>query len=224
LDFGYLGEIDDANSPSIDGGIFNGGYSAFTQLLYNDKRFKLGLLYINSYSNRFGVDTLAGSNAAKVTVVNDLNNEDNNFSNPVVSNSYGAQANIRVFDGFELGGWVGYTAARAVGEIKGDADVWNYAVTLHFPDLLKKGNAGGVVVGMEPRLTATSNDTLAQAIGLPAGQRKDRDAGLHIEAFYRIQLNNNVSITPGFFWLTAPNHDERNSDAVIGVVRTTFIF
>ena len=224
LDFGYLGEIDDANSPSIDGGIFNGGYSAFTQLLYNDKRFKLGLLYINCYSNRFGVDTLAGSNAAKVTVVNDLNNEDNNFSNPVVSNSYGAQANIRVFDGFELGGWVGYTAARAVGEIKGDADVWNYAVTLHFPDLLKKGNAGGVVVGMEPRLTATSNDTLAQAIGLPAGQRKDRDAGLHIEAFYRIQLNNNVSITPGFFWLTAPNHDERNSDAVIGVIRTTFLF
>jgi carbohydrate-selective porin OprB len=77
---------------------------------------------------------------------------------------------------------------------------------------------------MEPRLTATSNDTLAQAIGLPAGQRKDRDAGLHIEAFYRIQLNNNVSITPGFFWLTAPNHDERNSDAVIGVIRTTFLF
>ena len=119
---------------------------------------------------------------------------------------------------------MGYTAVRSVGEIKGDADVWNYAITLNFPDLFKEGNAGGIVVGMQPRLTGTSNSTLAEAIGLPAGQRKDRDVGLHIEAFYRFQLNDNISVTPGFFWLSAPNHDARNSDAVIGVVRTTFIF
>ncbi|MBW4639844.1 MAG: carbohydrate porin [Gloeocapsa sp. UFS-A4-WI-NPMV-4B04] len=53
---------------------------------------------------------------------------------------------------------------------------------------------------------------MAQAIGLPGGQRKDRDIGLHIEAFYRYQLNDNISITPGFFWLIAPNHDSRNPD------------
>lgn len=167
---------------------------------------------------------MAGSNAAKVIVVNDINNPDNNFSNPVVANSYGFQANYRLFNGFELGGWVGYTAARAVGEIKGDANVWNYAVTLNFPDLFKEGNAGGIVVGMQPRLTDTSNSTLAQAIGLPAGQRRDRDVGLHIEAFYRFQLNDNISITPGFFWLTAPNYDERNPNAVVGAIRTTFVF
>jgi hypothetical protein len=224
LDFGYLGEIDDANNPGDDAGIFNGGHSAMVQLVYSSDRFKGALLFLNSYSNRFGVDTLAGSNPAKVIVVNDVDNPDNNFNNPVVANSYGAQVNFRVFDGFELGGWVGYTAARAVGEIKGDADVWNYAVTLNFPDLFKEGNAGGIVVGMQPRLTGTSSSTLAEAIGLPAGQRKDRDVGLHIEAFYRLQLNDNLSITPGFFWLTAPNHDDRNSDAVVGVVRTTFVF
>lgn len=89
----------------------------------------------------------------------------------------------------------------------------------NFPDLFKEGNAGGIVVGMQPRLTGTSNSTLAEAIGLPA-----RDVGLHIEAFYRFQLNDNISVTPGFFWLSAPNHDARNSDAVVGVVRTTFIF
>ena len=90
--------------------------------------------------------------------------------------------------------------------------------------MFKEGNAGGIVVGMQPRLTGTSNSTLASAIGLPVGQRKDRDVGLHIEAFYRFQLNDNISVTPGFFWLSAPNHDDRNSDAVIGVVRTSFIF
>ncbi len=155
LDLGYLGEIDDANNPGRDTGIFNGGHSAFAQLVYSGARLKLGLLYINSYSNSFGVDTLAGSNPAKVIVVNDVDNPDNNFSNPVLGNGYGVQANYRFSPGFELGGWVGYTAVRAVGEIKGDADIWNYAVTLSLPDLFKKGNAGGVVVGMQPRLTGT---------------------------------------------------------------------
>lgn len=224
LDFGYLGGLDNANNPGEDTGLFNGDYSAFAQLVYNNNRLKVGLFYLNAYSGTFGVDTLAGSNPAKVIVVNDVNNPENNFSNPVIANTYAAQLNFRVFDGFEIGGWVGYTAARAVGDIKGDADIWNYAVTLHFPDLLREGNAGGIVVGMQPRLTGTSNAVLASAIGLPDGQRSDRDTGLHLEAFYRYQLTENISITPGFFWLTAPNHDARNSDVVIGVIRTSFIF
>ena len=222
FDFAYMGEIDDVSDPSA--GLFNGGYSAFAQLVYNNGRFKAGLHYINSYSRRFGVDTLAGSNPAKVIVVNNVANPDNNFNNPVVGNTYGAQFNYQVFDGFELGGWLGYTAARAVGEIKGDASVFNYAVTLNFPDLFAEGNAGGIVLGMQPRLTGTSNITLAEAIGLPTGQRSDRDVGYHLEAFYRFQLNDNISITPGVFWLTAPNHDDRNPDVVIGVIRTTFLF
>lgn len=224
LDFSYLGGLDTANNPGEDTGLFNGDYSAFAQLVYNDDRFKVGLFYLNVYSGNFGVDTLAGSNPAKVIVVNDLNNPDNNFSNPVIANVYAAQLNYRVFEGFEIGGWVGYTAARAVGDIKGDADIWNYAVTLHFPDLLREGNAGGIVVGMQPRLTGTSNAVLAEAIGLPAGQRSDHDTGLHLEAFYRYQLNDNISVTPGVFWLTAPNHDARNPDVVIGVIRTSFVF
>lgn len=86
-------------------------------MVYTDDRLKLSLLYLNSYSSSFGVDTLAGSNAAKVIVVNDVDNPDNNFSNPVVGSGYGFQANYRFSPGFELGGWVGYTAARAVGEV-----------------------------------------------------------------------------------------------------------
>jgi hypothetical protein len=182
-------------------------------LVYSADRLKVGLLYLNSYSPQNGVDTLAGSNAAKVI-----------GAGPVVGNNYGLQANYRFSDNFELGGWVGYTAARALGNVKGDADIWNYALTLSFPDLGKKGNLGGIVFGMQPRLTGTSNSNLAQAIGLPTGQRKDRDVGFHVEAFYRYQLTDNISITPGLFWLTAPNHDERNPDVVIGVIRTAFVF
>ncbi len=77
---------------------------------------------------------------------------------------------------------------------------------------------------MQPKVTGTSNARVAEAIGLPDGERKDRDTGFHIEAFYRIQLNDNISVTPGLIWLTAPNHDDRNPDAFIGVIRTSFTF
>jgi hypothetical protein len=107
---------------------------------------------------------------------------------------------------------------------KGDADILNFAVNLAFPDLGKKGNLGGLIFGMQPKLTDTSNDAIAQAIGLPVGQRRDRDTGFHIEAFYRHQLTDYLSITPGIIWLTAPNHDARNPDVVVGVIRTTFAF
>jgi len=50
------------------------------------------------------------------------------------------------------------------------------------------------------------------------------DLPLHIEAFYRYQLNDNISITTGAIWLTAPNQDNNNPDAVIGTMRTTFCF
>jgi hypothetical protein len=143
-------------------------------------------------------------------------------SSGIFNGGYGAFAQL-VFN------TVGYTAARALGNgTKGDASSWNYAVTLAFPDLGKKGNLGGIVVGMQPKLTGTSNDVFASAIGLPIDngvqQRSDRDTGFHVEAFYRYQLTENISITPGAFWLTAPNHDERNPDVVIGAIRTTFSF
>ncbi|MGG6267805.1 iron uptake porin [Leptolyngbya sp. AN03gr2] len=217
FDFGYYGEdstIGGPNFPNSRSGLFNGGYSAWGQLVYSAGSLKFGLLYVNSYSVVNGVDTLAGSNPAKVI-----------GAGPVIGNSYGFQFNYRISPRFELGGWLGYTAARALGDgTKGDASVWNYAVNLAFPDLGKKGNLGGILFGMQPRLTGTSNDNLAQAIGLPAGQRSDRDTGYHIEAFYRYQFTDNVSITPGIIWLTAPNHDSRNPDVVIGVIRTTFVF
>jgi len=211
LTLSYMGETD-VNNPNV--GIFNGGYSAFAHLVYDIKKFKIGFFYINSYSPNFGVDTLAGSNPAKVI-----------GAGPVVGNGYSVQFSYQPSDGFVVGGWVGHTQARALGfGTRGDAEIWNFAANIGFPDLGGKGNLFGFVFGMQPKLTGTSNATLAQAIGLPLGQRADRDTGFHIEAFYRIRLSDNLSITPGVFWLTAPNHDSRNPDAVVGVIRTTFLF
>ena len=212
FDFGYQAEGGSPNDPQL--GFFNGGYSAFAHLIVYSGTFKLGFFYMNSYSPQFGVDTLAGSNAAKII-----------GAGPVVGNGYSIELDYRINSWFELGGWVGLTQARTLGTgTRGDANIWNFAINFAFPDLGKKGNLGGIVFGMQPKLTGTSNVALATAIGLPDGQREDRDTGYHIEAFYRYQLTDNLSITPGFIWLTAPNHDSRNPDAVIGVIRTTFVF
>lgn len=212
FDFGYQGEGSSPNDPQL--GVFNSGYSAFAHLIFYSGTFKLGFFYINSYSPQFGVDTLAGSNAAKIL-----------GAGPVVGNGYSVQLDYRITNWFELGGWVGLTQARALGAgTRGDASIWNFSIDLAFPDLGKKGNLGGIVFGMQPRLTGTSNSALAGAIGLPAGQREDRSTGYHIEVFYRYQLTDNISITPGVIWLTAPNHDDRNPDAFVGVIRTTFVF
>jgi hypothetical protein len=45
------------------------------------------------------------------------------------------------------------------------------------------------------------------------------DLPLHIEAFYRYQFNDRISLTPGLIWLTAPNQDNDNPDAVIVTLR-----
>jgi hypothetical protein len=233
LSGGYAGQnvngTGGANIPSASSGIFNGGYTAFGQATLYLGRLKAGLVYLNTYTPQFGIDVLAGSNAAKVSTGGTFGIvEDDRVS----SNKYGASVNFAVNDHFQIGGWVGYSQARVLGVAtsggatgrSGDVSVLNYTAMLAFPNLLKEGNLGGVVFGMQPQVTGTSNAGVAAAIGLPDGERRDRDTGFHIEAFYTFRLNDNIAITPGFFWLTAPNHDSRNPDAFVGVIRTSFLF
>ncbi|UKO97885.1 iron uptake porin [Nostoc sp. UHCC 0870] len=197
-----------ANNPSS--GLFNGKYGLLGQIIFypnaNAKKntdTKIAFTYVNAY-NENGLGHNTGSLASNLG------------GRKVSSNSYGIETNVKINNGLQVGGWVGYTNARALtGDVKGNADIWNWAVTLAFPDLGKKDNLGGIIVGMQPKLTGSS----AQLSGLP---RRDPDTGLHIEGFYRYQINDNISITPGFIWLTSPNHNEQNGDVFVGVVRTTF--
>jgi hypothetical protein len=214
LQVGYL--AGEASDPNPGSGLFNGNYGLLGQLTARNifDVLDIALTYVNAYTGTSvtstgitaGVPFGVGSRNARVDV-----------DRPVIANSYGVTANLRLFPGFQLGGWVGLSDIRAIGV--GDADVWNYAVTLAFPDLGGQGNLGGIIVGMQPRLTGTSPN-----LGERIGRRSDPDVGVHIEAFYRIMLNDRIDITPGIIWLTAPNHDNSNDDAIQGVLRTTFRF
>lgn len=72
----------------------------------------------------------------------------------------------------------------------------------------------GIIFGMEPKVTDSSINEINQ----------DSDTSYHIEAFCQFQINDNIAITPGVVWLTAPDHNENNDDVVIGALRTTFTF
>ncbi len=143
---------------------------------------------------------------------------------PVVSNSYGLEFSWWLSRRFVLGGWTGYTTTRTLSTLdgridRGDLSIWNWAVTLGFPDLLLPGNLGGIIVGMEPKVTGSSVDLGPFGLG-----DRDRDSSIHVEGFYQLRVNDNLAITPGFIWLTAPDQDSQNGDIFIGTLRTTFSF
>jgi hypothetical protein len=214
LNLGYL--AGSANNPGTNSGLFNGSYGALAQLNFQPTdRITVGLTYINSYNQKLAT----GSNLA--TLSSSFIPGDFRFS----SNSYGIQASVGVNDKIVLGGWAGYTTSRALRAVTiggnsagGDIGVWNYAVTLGFPDLGKKGNLAGIILGVEPKVTSVSSSL--RTIGVV----KDPNTSYHIEGFYQYKLSDNITITPGVIWLTAPNHDDRSDSVVIGALRTTFTF
>ncbi|PSO98741.1 MAG: S-layer protein [Cyanobacteria bacterium QS_9_48_30] len=204
LSGGYL--AGDPSDPGRDSGVGNGSYSAFGQVTFKpSERFQIAGTYVHSYSEGFNYS--AGSIGSQVEV------EENDGTVPVVGNSYGVEASFGLTDNIILSGWGGYTDAIVLG--RGDATVWNYAGTLAIQDFGTEGSTLAFVVGQEPKLTEAES-TL--------GLEEDEDTGLHVEGLYKWQVTDNISVTPGVIWLTAPGHNDDNDDVFVGTVRTTFSF
>jgi Carbohydrate-selective porin, OprB family/S-layer homology domain len=218
LSLGYLVGAG-ANDPASKQGLFNGQHSAIAQLTFKPSdSLGLGLVYVNAYNQDFSAGGGVGSINANV----------GNAGSPFTSNSLGALASFKVSPQLLINGNIGYTNARLLKapgfdslgnavNVKGNARVWNWSVGLAFPDLGSKGSLGGLIVGMEPRLTSVSGS-------LQSALSKDSATSLHVEGFYQYRLNDNVAITPGLVWLTNYDHTQGNGSTVIGAIRTTFTF
>ena len=191
---GYL--AGEASNSKPGSGLFNGSYAAFGQLTLTPGSFPLtlGLTYVNAFTK----------------------------DPATVSNAYGLEANYELSKAIEIGGWVGYIDDRVLSDpaARGDGRTWTYAGTLLFHNFGREGNDLGFIVGVPPR-QAEFKFANPDAAGV-SSQRED--AALHVEAFYKYQLNDNISITPGVIWLMDPGNNNRNSDIVVGAVRTTFTF
>ncbi len=198
----------DSEDPQEGRGLFNGAFSSFGQFLIepNDNlAFTIG--YVRNYFIEDNVDITGGTGS--------FNARDPFDGVPTTADQLGLEAQWRINDRIQIGGWFGATWARPEQNINNDdITIINGALTIAFPDLFKEGSLGGIIVGVPPIVTDGGDDD-----GL-----KDDGTSVHIEVFYRYAINDNIAITPGLFVITNPNHDDNNGTLWVGSIRTQFRF
>ncbi|MCY6492567.1 iron uptake porin [Leptolyngbya sp. GGD] len=197
-----------ANNPSDKNGLFNGSYSALGQLTFSpSEALQIGLTYVNAY--RRGAIFDGGSAVASSGTA--LANRNTLGTGSSQVNAYGASVAFKLSPQVVINGFFSYINANFVDDGQGKKDIWTYGLGVAFPDFGKKGNLLGFVAGAEPYM------------GNPSGGASN-DVPLHFEGFYKYQLTDNISITPGVIWVVNPGQNDANDDVVIGTLRTTFTF
>ncbi|NET30753.1 MAG: iron uptake porin [Cyanothece sp. SIO1E1] len=198
LSGGYF--ADTSSDPAPGSGLFNGAYAALGQLTFQPAdRFGIAFTYSNSYFNDLGEGgEIFDFGVGTITTDDPVGNDE------VIVNAYGIEAFFEVSDRFVINAFGIFADAAEAGG-PGDAEIWSYALGLAFPDLLSEGSLGGIVAGVEPYVGGVD------------------DVAFRIEGFYKYQLNDFISVTPGVIFVAAPSGDF-DEDAFIGVIRTTFKF
>jgi len=224
---GYL--AGDASNPEEDAGLFDGSFSALGQLTITPfEKLGIALTYVHAEDQS---DTGVGSDLANIQSLtaagDDIDPLDPGVFEggvPTSSNSYGAQFSFALSDRIIIGGWGGLSKVQTLEAVnvngqnigRGTQDIWNWAATLAFPDLIKEGSMGGIIVGMEPWVAKSSIDV--------DGFDEDEERALHAEVFYEYRFNDNIAITPGVIYVNKPDNNADNDDLFIGTLRTTFSF
>jgi hypothetical protein len=216
LGVAYLGS---PASGDPTAGFFNSSYALLTQLnLQPAETLTIGLTYAHSYTqdlrdeSRSSFDFETGSKLA----TNPFPNDDPSLQ-AASANSVGGELAWQVSPNFTLASWIGYTNAEQLGEGH-KAEILNWAVEFVFPDLGGEGNLGGIVVGMPPKVIGNTYNEPGEGGGI------DPDTPIQIEALYRLQVTDNIAVTPGVIYIINPEGYSANDNIWVGVVRTTFMF
>jgi hypothetical protein len=119
-----------------------------------------------------------------------------------------------------------YTSAKRIG--RGSDDIWTYGGGFAFPDLGKEGSVLGIFAGVQPynansKFFISEVDASGDVVNSYETRISNNSIPVHVEAFYKYQVNDNISLTPGVIWISAPHQDSGNSQ-VIGTLRSTFTF
>lgn len=230
LTVGYLaGGSSNPASPMEGNGLFNGDYAALAQLNFNlNDKFAVGFTYVNAFQK---ADTALFGNIVGTGLANQSSSDINNFlgsnfpgatvdQKDKIANSYGTQIAWRISEGISFSAFFNYTNLTRIG--RGNDDIWTYGGGFAFPDLGKEGNLLGIFAGVQPYNT-TSTFFINDGVNSRRVRVSNQTIPVHVEAFYKYQLTDNISITPGVIWLNSSNQGS-NSDQVIGTLRTTFTF
>jgi hypothetical protein len=200
---GYLAGDSDAPNPAEGRGVFNGSFSALGQIGFFSRPFDLAFTYTRKYNRAGDVGIMGGTGSS-------LANRPFGQA-PTESDNYGVQVNFKPSRSFQLGGWYGYTKAQQLRGGNNDATIQNAAITLALADFGRQGNLLGFVFGVPPKVTESD-------------VARNRNTSYHLEGFYRFQVNDFISVTPGVYVILNPEHNNRADDIWVGLLRTTFSF
>ncbi|WP_019498777.1 iron uptake porin [Pseudanabaena sp. PCC 6802] len=216
--------IDPVTNRTISGGITGSDSSALGVqfLLKPADNVWTGIAYINGYSANGRLNTATGSVAADTSGVRGSATNPNglDFTNainqPSTINAISGTLNWAISPTVRLGAWGGWTFTNSQTS-SAYANTTTWLLSLGFSDPFgREGDLLAFLFGQPPKLTQGRSPT-----GLNIA---DTATGLHYEVFYRYQVNKNISITPGFFFVTNPDHAAGANTILVGTIRTVFRF
>lgn len=209
-----------ANVPTAKNGLFNGSYAALGQIGFDTGKFGIGLTYVNAYRRGAIFDGGSGAPSSGTLFAN------GGFFNaagavsttkfPTNVNAYGASGYLKLGSNISINAFGAYVVGDDIGDGFDNAEIWTFGGGVAFADFGKKGNLLGLMAGVEPYV---GNPV---AYGLNGVQNQ---MPLHFEVFYKWQLTDNISITPGAIYVINANQSNiGDTDVLIGTLRTTFTF
>ena len=224
----------DGNKPSLSNGLFNGNFTAGTQLAFKPiDSVSLNVHFLHSYftSNDVNISSSTGSYVEKHFRSKSVKNKvgrgigrDPFLGTPTIRDSYGANGNWRINNTFNLTGWVGYSLARAQGHDSSGvsrrgfgADYWSWMTALSAVDFFKDGAVLSVAGGSLP--SSRRIDAIPGDLTVP-----DQDTPYIVEAQYKYPINDNILLTPGFYVILQPDGNNLNNSIWVGALRTSFLF
>ncbi|NET57333.1 MAG: iron uptake porin [Symploca sp. SIO2E6] len=132
---------------------------------------------------------------------------------PIRINSFGGTLSWRITPQIAFTSF-GSVMLADLENVDASTDFTSWMAGLHFKDLLKTGNTAGLLFGQP--LTRSS-------VGGSAQEPEDATP-YHLEAYFKFQVSDNISITPGVYFIFNPEGSSQNDTATVGVIRTTFTF
>lgn len=209
-----------ASTPAdvSSGGLF-GGTDGQTTLglqltLAPTNSVNVAISYVNAYSPLGVLGT--GSGDDQLTI-----------DSPIKTNGFGATVSWRMTPDLTLGSWAGYTNSGIPGQ-EGEVETTNWMLFLNWEHLFGRDNLAGIYVGQPPKIVRSDlpvgkniPDLLAGGEGEAGGQP---GTTTHLELFYRWQVSDRLSLTPGLLMIFEPGHTPASDPITVGVLRTTFNF
>jgi hypothetical protein len=212
-----------ANNPASGSGIFSGDNSILGQISYapKDAPFQVAATYVSAYNKTGAIFGAGGGTGALGTAyANNVNFLDGTIGGTRATkvSAYGLSGSLKLGGGLLLNAFGMYADADEIGDGLSGNDIWSYGGSVGLQDFGKKGNLLGVVVGVQPFAPGNQHGNTGAVLA-----RSGTVAPLHIEGFYKYQLNDKISITPGVIWVKDPGQ-AKSDDVFIGTLRTTFSF